>query len=44
MYEPYYLKDVLDASAQKKFTVISTFALVCYATPLVMVWVVVMFY
>ena len=25
-YEPYYLKDVLDASAQKKFTVISTFA------------------
>ena len=26
MYEPYYLKDVLDASAQKKFTVISTFA------------------
>lgn len=25
-YKPYYLKDVLDASAQKKFTVISTFA------------------
>ena len=25
-YEPYYLKDVFDASAQKKFTVISTFA------------------
>lgn len=26
MYEPYYLKDVIDASAQKKFSVISTFA------------------
>ena len=26
MYKPYYVKDVLEASSQKKFTVISTFA------------------